>query len=40
MGKIRDWETYLDDDRENTNHQKIKKFKDNEDKPSKKRRKA
>lgn len=40
MGKIRDWETYLDDIHEENNHQKIKKFKDSENKPQKKRRKA
>ena len=40
MGKVRDWETYLDDTHEESNHQKIRKFKDSENKPQKKRRKA
>ena len=40
MGKVRDWENYLDDDHEENVHQKIRKFKDNEDRSSKKRRKA
>lgn len=40
MGKIRDWENYLDDDHEENVHQKIRKFKDNEDRTLKKRRKA
>lgn len=40
MGKIRDWETYLDDEREENTHQKVRKFKDNEDRTFKKRRKA
>ena len=40
MGKIRDWETYLDDEREENIHQKVRKFKDNEDRTFKKRRKA
>lgn len=39
MGKIRDWETYLEDDYEDR-PQKIRKFKDNEDKSFKKKRKA